>query len=52
MTFQKKGHTPLKEEMIKDKGQYFDFFKKTLPSPDPLSQFKLNLVKTSLRKGN
>ena len=24
--------------------------KKNLPSPEPLSQFKLNLVKTSLRK--
>ena len=53
MTFQRNGHIPLKGEMIKDWGQYFDdFLKKNLPSPVPLSQFKLNLVKTSLRKGN
>ena len=52
MTFQKKGHIPLKREMIKDTGQYFGDLKKNLPSTEPLSQFKLNLVKTSLHKGN
>ena len=30
MTFQKKGHIPLKGEMIKDEGQYFDDFKKNI----------------------
>ena len=49
MTFPKKGHIPLKgDQKIRDNTL---ILKKNHLSPEPLSQFKLNLMKTSLRKG-